>query len=56
MEKMKVIIRNEQGGRLEVTEERDSLQNMVQILEHQLQQQKDRIDKFMADWKNCKDG
>ena len=56
MEKMKAIIRNERGRRLEVTKERDSLQNMVQTLEYQLQQQKDRIDKFMADWQNHEDG
>ena len=53
---MKAIIRNERGKRLEVTEERDSLQNMVQTLEHQLQQQKDRTDKFMMDWQNREDG
>ena len=39
-----------------MTKERDSLQNMVQTLEHQLQQQKDRIDKFMMDWQNREDG
>ena len=50
MEKMKAIIRIEWGRRLEVTEERDSLQNMVQALKHQLQQQKNRTDKFMMDW------
>ena len=54
IEKMKAIIRNEWGRRLEVTEEKDSLQNMVQTLEHQLQQQKDRTDKFMMDWQNVK--
>ena len=36
MEKMKAIVRNEWGRCLEVTEERDSFQNMVQTLEHQL--------------------
>ena len=52
MEKMKAIIRNERGRRLEVIEEKDSFQNMVQTLEHQLQQQKDRTDRFMMDWQN----
>ena len=56
MEKMKAIIRNERGKRREVTEERDSFQNMVQTLEHQLQQQKDRTDKFMIDWQNREEG
>ena len=56
MEKMKAIIRNERGRRLEVTKERDSFQNMVQTLEHQLQQQKDRTDKFMIDWQNREEG
>ena len=56
MEKMKAIIRNERGKRLVVTEERDLLQNMVQTLEHQLQQQKDRTDRFMEDWQNRENG
>ena len=56
MEKMKAIVKNERRRRLEVTEERDSFQNMVQTLEHQLQQQKDRTDKFMMDWQNREDG
>ena len=56
IKKMKAIIRNERGKRLEVTKERDSLQNMVQTLEQQLQQQKNRIDKFMADWQSREDG
>ena len=56
IEKMKAIIRNEWGKHLEVTEERDSFQNTIQTLEQQLQQQKNRIDKFMADWQSREDG
>ena len=51
-----MIIKKERGRHLKVTEERDSLQNMVQTIEHQLQQQKDRTDKFMMDWQNHEDG
>ena len=53
---MKATIKNERGRRLEVTGERDSFQNMVQTLEHQLQQQKDRTDRFMTDWQNREEG
>ena len=34
----------------------ESLKGMVQTLEQQLQQQKSRADKLMANWQSCEDG
>ena len=47
-EKLRAIARNEQS-------KHESLKIMVQTLEQQLQQQKDRIDKFIANWQSCED-
>ena len=45
IEKLKAIARNEH----------ESLETMIQTLEQQLQQQKDRTDRFIADWQVCED-
>ena len=42
IEKLRAIARNEHK----------SLETMIQTLEQQLQQQKDRTDRFIADWQN----
>ena len=46
IEELRVIARNEH----------ESLEMMVQTLEQQLQQQRDRTDKLMVDWQGCEDG
>ena len=38
------------------TNEHESMEMMVQTLEQQLQQQKDRTDKLMVDWPGCDNG
>ena len=45
IEELRAIARNEH----------ESLETMIRTLEQQLQQQKDRIDRFIADWQNRKD-
>ena len=45
IEELKAIAKNEY----------ESLETMVRTLEQQLQQQKDRIDKFIVDWQSCED-
>ena len=35
--------------------EHDALEAMIRTLEQQLQQQKDRTDRFIADWQNRED-
>ena len=45
IEKLRAIARNEH----------ESLEVMIQTLEQQLQQQKDRTDRFIADWQNWED-
>ena len=42
IEKLKAIARNEH----------ESLETMIQTLEQQLQQKKDRTDRFITDWQN----
>ena len=42
IEKLRAIARNEH----------ESLETMIRTLEQQLQQQKDRTDRFIADWQN----
>ena len=45
IEELRAIARNEH----------ESLGTMIQTLEQQLQQQKDRTDRFIADWQICED-
>ena len=45
IEELRAIARNEH----------ESLEAMIRTLEQQLQQQKDRTDRFIADWQVCED-
>ena len=45
IEELRAIARNEH----------ESLETMIQTLEQQLQQQKDRTDRFIADWQSRED-